>query len=126
MILMGLHYLHKKGIMHRDLHPKNILINILPGGFKILQITDFGLSKHVINQENYSQTLADRTALFYKAPEVFRDEKSATTKVDMWALGLILFELTTKKHPISKVIEITDSNPVEIPSTLPPVIGTLI
>jgi serine/threonine protein kinase len=104
MILMALHYLHKKGIMHRDLHPRNILVNILPGGFKILQIADFGLSKNVKKLENYSQTLADRTALFYKAPEVFKDEKSATPKVDMWALGLILFELTTKKHPISNVI----------------------
>ena len=71
MILISLHYLHTKGIMQRDLHPRNILVDILPGGFKILQITDFGLSKNVKKQENYSQTLADRTALLYKAPEVF-------------------------------------------------------
>jgi serine/threonine protein kinase len=57
--------------MQRDLHPRNILVNILPGGFKILQITDFGLSKNTKKKENYSQTLADRTALLYKAPEVF-------------------------------------------------------
>jgi male germ cell-associated kinase len=102
MILISLHYLHAKGIIQRDLHPRNILVNaISPGEFKILQITDFGLSKNLKIQENYSQTLADRTALSYKAPEVFRDEKSSTTKVDMWALGIILFELTTKKHPIS-------------------------
>jgi serine/threonine protein kinase len=37
----------------------------------------------------------------YKAPEVYKDEKSSTTKVDMWAAGIILFELTTKMHPIS-------------------------
>jgi serine/threonine protein kinase len=104
MILISLNYLHKKGIMHRDFHPRNILVDLLPGGFKILQITDFGLSKNSKNLGNYSQSLADRTALMYKAPEVFKDEKSATTKVDMWALGLILFELTTKKHPISEII----------------------
>jgi serine/threonine protein kinase len=46
MILISLNYLHTNGIMHRDLHPRNILVEILPGGFKILQITDFGLSKN--------------------------------------------------------------------------------
>jgi serine/threonine protein kinase len=54
MILLSLNYLHKKGIIQRDLHPRNIVINILPGGFKILQITDFGLSKNVQKQENFS------------------------------------------------------------------------
>ena len=62
----------------------------------------------------------------YKAPEVYKDEKSATTKVDMWALGIILFELTTKQQPISQIIEITDPKPIKIPSTLPPLIRTLV
>ena len=114
MILISLNYLHANSIIQRDLHPRNILINILPGGFKILQITDFGLSKNVKNQDIQSQSLADRTATLYKAPEVFKGE-TPTTKVDMWALGIILFELTTKQHPISKVVEITDPNPLQIP-----------
>jgi serine/threonine protein kinase len=46
MILISLHYLHTKGIMQRDLHPRNIVVSILPEGLKILQITDFGLSKN--------------------------------------------------------------------------------
>jgi serine/threonine protein kinase len=37
------------------------------------------------------------------APEVFKGEVP-TTKVDMWALGIILYEMATKKHPISKEI----------------------
>ena len=125
MILIILNYLHANSIIHRDLHPRNILINILPGGFKILQITDFGLSKNVKNQDIQSQSLADRTATLYKAPEVFKGE-TPTTKVDMWALGIILFELTTKQHPISKVVEITDPDPLQIPSSLPPLIRALI
>lgn len=44
----------------------------------------------------------------------------------MWALGIILYELATKKHPISKENDITDANPIKIPSTVPPLIGTLI
>jgi hypothetical protein len=33
----------------------------------------------------------------------------------MWALGIIIFELTTKKHPITKIEQIFDENPIEIP-----------
>ena len=45
MILIGLHYLHRKQITHRDLKPDNILINKVPGGGDILLIGDFGVSK---------------------------------------------------------------------------------
>jgi serine/threonine protein kinase len=62
----------------------------------------------------------------YKAPEIYKDEKSSTSKVDLWALGIILFELTTKQQPIQKIIEISDPNPINIPSTLPPLIRTLV
>ena len=61
-----------------------------------------------------SSTLADHTAAFYKAPEVFKGEET-TMKVDMWALGIILFELSTKKHPITNVQQIFDESPIEIP-----------
>lgn len=92
MMLLSLNYLHENGIMHRDFHPKNILIGKLSGRFKILQISDFGLSKNKNLVENNSESLKDRTAAFYRAPEVFKGE-DPTTKVDMWALGIILFEL---------------------------------
>lgn len=45
MILLGLHYLHSKGIFHRDLKPENIFIGELKNGMKILKIGDFGISK---------------------------------------------------------------------------------
>ena len=44
----------------------------------------------------------------------------------MWALGLILLELTTKKHPISNVTQIFDENPLEIPNDVPPLIKSLL
>ncbi len=42
MILIGLHYLHSKNIIHRHLKPENILIDKLSEGIKIVKIGDFG------------------------------------------------------------------------------------
>ena len=51
MILIGLQYLHSKGIAHRDLKPANILIDKLPSGVNMLKIADFGISKIEIEQK---------------------------------------------------------------------------
>ena len=44
----------------------------------------------------------------------------------MWALGLILFELTTKTFPMSNIPQIFDDIPLEIPDDVPPLIKTLL
>lgn len=51
MILLGIDYLHSHDIMHRDLSPRNVLVDVLSNGFKVLKITDFGLSKQATNLE---------------------------------------------------------------------------
>jgi serine/threonine protein kinase len=95
MILIALHYLHSKGIVHRDLKPANILIDELPEGVKILKIGDFGISK-VFDIQQIKQTvnapMGPRKSPVYMAPEVINN-KIATKQVDMWALGIILYQL---------------------------------
>lgn len=77
MMLIGLQYLQVNDVMHRDLKPENILIDTLQNNFKILQISDFGLSKN-INEEVHSETLAKLTNRQYIAPEILKDEPSNT------------------------------------------------
>jgi eukaryotic-like serine/threonine-protein kinase len=126
MILIALHYLHSKNIVHRDLKPANILIDELPGGGKILKIGDFGIAKVDIQEmkKKFSATLGDKTTPAYAAPETMgKDKKEPTTKVDMWAAGIILYQLVASKiHPFedkTNVYATIDNIRYEEPAPLP-------
>ena len=110
-ILIALHYLHSKGIVHRDLKPANILIDELAEGVNILKIGDFGISRVDIQEMkkkvSASMTLGGLTSPAYASPEIMLDNKATTTKLDMWALGIILYQLVSSyKHPFD-----TENNP---------------
>lgn len=83
-ILKGLYYLHDKDIIHGDFKLENILIN-LEGHIKIC---DFGFS-HKKNNLNFNK----RGTKTYMAPELFIDGYYYSEKIDIWAFGVILFEL---------------------------------
>ena len=105
MILIGLHYLHtEKKIIHRDLKPENILIDKLTGGVDILVIGDFGVSKQDLQKIKISNTLSGLTSPAYMAPEMLVN-KVSTTKVDMWALGVILYQFVSNQLPFVADIE---------------------
>jgi serine/threonine protein kinase len=104
MILIGLHYLHSKGIFHLDLKPANILIEEIPYGIIVLKIGDFGISRVDIQEMKKkmsdSLTLVGLTSPAYASPEIMLDNNATSTKVDMWALGIILYQLvSSNKHP---------------------------
>lgn len=91
-IVEGVDYLHSHDppIMHRDLKPENLLLN----NGKIM-IADFGCSSFVKGCRNTFCGTPD-----YVAPEVVLSQQQ-TEKVDIWGLGVLLFELLTCKSPFS-------------------------
>ena len=102
MILLGLDFLHSKNIFHRDLKPGNIFINELKNAQKVLCIGDFGISKYDLDTIKQTQTtLGYNTTPLYKAPEVI-NMKEPSAKVDIWALGVIFYQLLVSKHPFQK------------------------
>jgi cyclin-dependent kinase len=86
-LLIGIKYCHKKGIMHRDLKPQNLLIE---NGSK-LKIADFGLSR------NFSIPIGKFThevvTLWYRSPEILLGAKCYSTPIDLWSIGCILAEM---------------------------------
>jgi len=90
-ILEALAYLHRRGILHRDLKPGNILIK--EGQVKLL---DFGLSitRAANRQSETTGTLA------YMAPELLRDG-TASEASDLYAVGMIIYEIFNGAYPFS-------------------------
>jgi tRNA A-37 threonylcarbamoyl transferase component Bud32 len=86
----GLAALHAEGVLHRDLKPENVMID----GRGRLKITDFGLA--AIGEELPVHERGDGTPA-YMAPEQARGGE-VTVQTDLYALGLILYEVLTGTH----------------------------
>jgi eukaryotic-like serine/threonine-protein kinase len=94
---------HEHGVVHRDLKSPNVIIT----GAGRVKVLDFGLAKHMTPGEISLQTKSISTltsegaivgTMHYMAPELFRGE-SADARSDIWALGVILYEMVNGKRP---------------------------
>jgi mitogen-activated protein kinase kinase kinase len=97
--LCGLSYLHREGILHRDLKADNILLD-LDGTCKI---SDFGISKKTDNIYGNDITNSMQGSVFWMAPEVIRSQgQGYSAKVDIWSLGCVVLEMFAGRRPWSK------------------------
>jgi serine/threonine-protein kinase len=87
----GIAAAHDRGVIHRDLKPSNVMID----GEGRVRITDFGLA--VQTAEGVAGEVVGTPA--YMAPEQF-EGKPATAQTDLYALGLILYEIYTGRRPL--------------------------
>ena len=86
----GLHALHERGILHRDLKPSNVMLD----GRGRVKLADFGLA--AVAEQVGAHEIRDGTP-GYMAPEQ-ASGAGVTVRSDVYALGLVLFELFTGKH----------------------------
>lgn len=86
-ILLGLEYLHKNNIIHRDIKLQNILYDSNPDGTKTFRLCDFGFMRKINGRDLSPDKF---TPGFYPPESIFKNRKY-TTKVDVWTVGLCLY-----------------------------------
>ena len=93
-ICLALQHLHKKKIIHRDLKSGNVFL--MKSG--IVKLGDFGISKGLKSSRDKAVTMVGTP--YYLSPEIIMN-KPYDAKSDIWALGVLLYELLTFKMPFN-------------------------
>ncbi|WP_437675649.1 AAA-like domain-containing protein [Sorangium sp. So ce131] len=90
---------HTLGIVHRDLKLANLFLTRRRSGEPFLKVLDFGISKQPEDAEQLTKPGAIVGSPRYMSPEQISDPKTVDGRSDIWAMGVILHELTTGKPP---------------------------
>ena len=97
-LFQALSYLYIRRIAHRDIKPKNILLNLESA---VLKLGDFGLAKKLDRRPQISGCVG---TCFYRAPEMLLGVKRYTCSVDVWSAGCVFAEMMSLKTPFFKAI----------------------
>jgi serine/threonine-protein kinase len=99
-VCSALAFAHGRGVIHRDLKPENVFLARRPSGEERVKVLDFGISK-VFGAERLTQTGELLGTPRYMAPEQLAADHDLDARVDVYALGVMLYECLTGMAPFS-------------------------
>ena len=99
-IAWGIDAAHENGVIHRDLKPDNVFIVTRSGAIKVL---DFSGAKFLTSDLRTTRPPDMTCTLAYAAPELL-DGQQADARIDIYALGLILWQMIAGEHPYENVL----------------------
>lgn len=124
-VAAGLAAVHAAGVIHRDLKPENVLLDSTVSGGSCARISDFGIARVAESPGQTRHSVLVGTPA-YMAPEV-ADGEPSTAAVDVYALGIVAYELATgappfdAAHPMAVLrmhVERLPTRPPELPGAL--------
>src|SRR6187431_2674427 len=94
---------HALGIVHRDLKPANLFMVRRPDGTPSVKVLDFGISKLTSAGADHSMTKTSAVmgSPLYMSPEQMTASRQVDVRTDIWAIGVVLYELLTARVPFS-------------------------
>ncbi len=119
---------HALGIVHRDLKPANLFLTRRADGSSCVKVLDFGISKETAPEApslSLTRTQQVLGSPYYMSPEQLTSSRSVDARSDVWALGVVLFELLTGTLPFSGettaalAVEITTAEPASVRARRP-------
>lgn len=96
---------HKAGLVHRDLKPSNLLVETRDGGARRAFVLDFGIV-HLSDASRLTSTGQILGTPGYLSPEQARGERETTARSDVFALGVVLFQVLTGRMPFAAASDI--------------------
>jgi serine/threonine-protein kinase len=135
-VLDAIEEAHRKGVVHRDLKPDNIIVGRDNRGRFQPKVTDFGIAKVLVGESKdgkaRTQAGARMGTLLYMSPEQIRGAAEVDARTDIFALGAILYEAVTGRvafhassdyDTMKRIVEGTYEPPERVIGGLPPVIA---
>ena len=124
---------HAAGIVHRDLKPENIFLSGPADALK-LKVLDFGVAKFTDALAAGGGATASNTLVGtprYMSPEQARASRTLDGRSDLWALGILAYEMLTGRHPfegeaIAELLVAILTHPIAPPSALRPALPVAI
>ncbi|MCC6522096.1 MAG: serine/threonine protein kinase [Polyangiaceae bacterium] len=90
---------HARGIVHRDLKPENLFLTTGVRGNPVIKVLDFGIAKVTGSATVQTADAAVFGTPLYMPPEQIRSTRDVDARADLWALGVVLYELATGEPP---------------------------
>ena len=135
-VLEALQAAHDKNILHRDLKPENVFVEQPDGKTLRAKLLDFGISKAMgtdfMHQQRLTHTGMVMGTPYYMAPEQARGDSGLDQRVDLWAVGVMLYEGLSGTRPFvatnynALLVKILTSRPIPIRDVMPNLNGDIV
>lgn len=126
-VLLALEAAHEQGIVHRDVKPENVMVTVGPDGLERARVLDFGISKvRDIDGEGVglTQTGTILGTPLYMAPEQARGERDLDLRLDLYAVGTMLYLMLSGQPPYEAenynalLVKIVSGSPPPLPTVV--------